>query len=80
MSTAHVEAIAMGTLAAFWLAVAALSFRLQRRTGHRSQWRYVALILAAFGLFLMVLNLRGYAFSGAGAASKHGSTGAGLHG
>lgn len=68
MSTAHTEAIAMAVFSLFWLSVAALAFRLQRRTGQKSQWRYVALIAAAFGLVLMILNLEGHVFSGAGSA------------
>lgn len=75
MSTAHGEAILMGALAAFWLVVSALSFRLQRRSGYRSQWRYIALALAAIGLVLMALNLNGYVFSGMGASQpSHGTT------
>jgi cbb3-type cytochrome oxidase subunit 3 len=70
MSTAHAEAIGMAIFTAFFLGLAALAFRTQRRTGYKSQWRYVALIAAAIGIILLILNLNGYVFGGMG--SGHG--------
>lgn len=69
MSTAHVEAIAFAIYTALFLALSALAFRTQRRTGYRSQWRYIALVAAALGIIILIFNLNGYAFSGQGGVS-----------
>jgi hypothetical protein len=66
VSKASAEALLMLGLTVMWLTVSALAFRRARRTGQRSQWRYVALALAAVTLTLMMLNLAGYVFAGPG--------------
>jgi hypothetical protein len=66
VSTAAVEALAMAVLAGLWVLVTVLAVRSGRRTGRKSQWRVVAPLAAAFCLALLVLNLKGYVFSGPG--------------
>jgi hypothetical protein len=66
------EAVLTGGLTAVWLAVSALAFWRGRRSGRRSQWRYVALALAAVTLTLLILNLRGYEFAGPGLDVRRG--------
>ena len=65
MSTAHAEAVAMGCLAAFFLLLGLLAYRLRRRTGQRNQWLYVGPAVAVVALVIMVVNLNGHAISGA---------------
>jgi hypothetical protein len=52
--------------------VSVLAFWRGRRTGRGSQWRYVALALAAVTLTLLILNLRGYEFAGPGLDVRRG--------
>lgn len=66
MSRASSEAFLTGGLTVVWLTVSGLAFWRVRLTGRRSQWRYVALVLAAVTLTLLVFNLRGYEFVGPG--------------
>ena len=73
MAQASGEAILTGGLTVLWLAVSAVATWWGRRTGRRSQWRYVALALAAVTLTLLVFNLRGYEFSGPGLDVHRGS-------
>jgi hypothetical protein len=67
------EAVLTGGLTVMWLAVSAISTWRGRRTGRRSQWRYVALALAAVTLTLLICNLRGYEFVGPGLDVRKGS-------
>jgi hypothetical protein len=66
VDTAHVEALAMGLLAAFFLTLSGLALRLRLKTGVRNPWLWAGLFGGVFCLTLMVLNLNGVAFSGAG--------------
>lgn len=56
----------MAVYTAFFLVLAGLAFRTQRRTGYKSQWRYVALIAAAFGIVVLIFNLNGHVLGGLG--------------
>lgn len=71
MSTAHAEAVGMAVYTAVFLGLAGLAFRTQRRSGYKSQWRYVALIAAGIGIVLLTLNLNGFVIGGLGGRGDH---------
>ncbi len=64
MSTAHAEAIGMALVAAFFLFVAVVALRVQRRTGRPNQWRYVAPAVAGIAVVFLILNLNGVVIRG----------------
>jgi len=66
MTTAHVEALVLGSMTLGFLAAGVVASVQERRTGEPNPWRYAGPIVAAIGLTLVWFNLHGYVFGGPG--------------